>query len=184
MPEARRRPAADQASFDEVDRRILDLLQERDRPVAALAEEVGLSQTPCWRRVRKLEETGVIVGRVALVDHRRAGVPMTVFIGITAPRHEISWLNRFRDLIEDIPEVVEAYRLTGPTDYILKVLVPDIEAFDLVYKSMIEQLEFSQINSSIAMEELKFTTAVPTTYLIPSQEQAGPDTSGKTGTAP
>ena len=84
---------------------------------------------------------------------------------MTAPRHEISWLNQFRELIESIPEVVEAYRLTGSTDYILKVLVPDIQAYDEVYKSLIERLDFSQISASIAMEELKFTTAVPTAYL-------------------
>ena len=99
MSDSRRR-SGEHASFDEVDRQILDLLQERDRPVAVLAEEVGLSQTPCWRRVRRLEEAGVIRGRVALVDHKRAGVPMIIFIGITAPRHEISWLNHFRELIE------------------------------------------------------------------------------------
>jgi Lrp/AsnC family transcriptional regulator len=136
-----------------------------DLPVALLAEEIGLSQTPCWRRIRKLEEAGVIRGRVTLVDPKKAGVPLTVFIGVTAPRHEMSWLNQFRELIESIPEVVEAYRLTGPTDYILKVMVPDIETYDTVYKSMIERLAFSQINSSISMEELKFTTAIPTTYL-------------------
>lgn len=163
-PVPRRRPA-EGASFDAIDRQILDLLQERDRPVAVLAEEIGLSQTPCWRRIRKLEEAGIIRSRVAIVDPRRVGVPLTVFIGITAPRHEISWLNQFRELIESIPEVVEAYRLTGSTDYILKIMVPDIDAYDTVYKSMIERLEFSQVNASISMEELKFTTAVPTIYL-------------------
>lgn len=161
-PEARRRSGE---GFDAIDRQILDLLQERDRPVAVLAEEIGLSQTPCWRRIRKLEEAGVIRSRVAIVDPRRVGVPLTVFIGITAPHHEISWLNQFRDLLESIPEVVEAYRLTGSTDYILKIMVPDIDAYDAVYKSMIERLEFSQVNASISLEELKFTTAVPTIYL-------------------
>ncbi|WP_312526347.1 Lrp/AsnC family transcriptional regulator [Paracoccus sp. (in: a-proteobacteria)] len=160
-----RRRTADQSAFDDLDRQILDLLQEKDRPVAVLAEEVGLSQTPCWRRIRKLEEAGVIRGRVTLVDPRNAGVPMTVFIGVTAPRHEMAWLVNFRELIDSIPEIVEAYRLTGSVDYILKVLVPDIETFDHVYKSMIERLEFSQINSMISMEEMKFTTSVPTKYL-------------------
>lgn len=163
-PEPRRR-SPDGPSFDEIDRQILDLLQQRDRPIAVLAEEIGLSQTPCWRRIRKLEEAGVIRGRVTLVDPIEAGVGLTVFIAVTAPRHEISWLNQFRELIESIPEVVEAYRLTGSTDYILKVLVPDIQAYDEVYKSLIERLDFSQISASIAMEELKFTTAVPTAYL-------------------
>ncbi|PPJ49091.1 ArsR family transcriptional regulator [Rhizobium sp. KAs_5_22] len=152
-------------SFDLIDRKILDLLQRRDRPVSEIADEVGLSQTPCWRRIRRMEEAGVIRKRVTLVDPKKAGVPMIVFIAITAPRHEMAWLVRFRELIENIPQIVEAYRLTGTVDYILKVMVPDVEAFDQVYKSMIEQLEFSQINSSISMEELKFTTAVPTNYL-------------------
>jgi len=152
-------------TFDEIDRKILDLLQRRDRPVSEIADEVGLSQTPCWRRIRRMEDAGVIRERVTLVDPKKAGVPMIVFIAITAPRHEMAWLVRFRELIESIPQIVEAYRLTGTTDYILKVMVPDVGAFDQVYKNMIERLEFSQINSSISMEELKFTTAVPTNYL-------------------
>lgn len=152
-------------SFDEIDRKILDLLQRRDRPVSEIAEMVGLSQTPCWRRIRRMEETGIIRERVTLVDPKKAGVPMIVFMAITAPRHEIAWLMRFRELIESMPQIVEAYRLTGTVDYILKVMVPDVAAFDQVYKGMIERLEFSQINSSISMEELKFTTVVPTNYL-------------------
>ena len=152
-------------SFDEIDRKILDLLQQRDRPVGEIAEKVGLSQTPCWRRIRRMEEAGVIRERVTLVDPKRAGVPMTVFISVTAPRHEMAWLVKFRQMIESIPQIVEAYRLTGTVDYILKVLVPDVAAYHQVYKAMIEKLEFSQINSSISMEELKFTTAVPTNYL-------------------
>lgn len=160
------RKPADSRGFDEIDRRILDILQvDSDRPVTAIAEEVGLTPTPCWRRIKRMEEAGVIRGRVVLVDQRCANVPMTVFIGVTAPRHEMTWLTAFRKLIEDIPEIVEAYRLTGSTDYILKVVVPDVAAYDLVYKRMIKELEFSQINSSISMEELKFTTAIPTEYL-------------------
>ncbi|MBN9003185.1 MAG: Lrp/AsnC family transcriptional regulator, partial [Rhizobiales bacterium] len=95
-------------SFDEIDRKILDLLQQRDRPVGEIAEKVGLSQTPCWRRIRRMEEAGVIRERVTLVDPKRAGVPMTVFISVTAPRHEIAWLVKFRQMIESIPQIVEA----------------------------------------------------------------------------
>jgi len=156
-------------TFDEIDRKILDLLQQRDRPVGEIAEAVGLSQTPCWRRIRRMEEAGVIRERVTLVDPKRAGVPMTVFISVTAPRHEMAWLVKFRQMIESIPQIVEAYRLTGTVDYILKVMVPDVAAYDQVYKAMIEKLEFSQISSSISMEELKFTTAVPTNYLCKIQ---------------
>lgn len=162
----RTRRSAENLTFDEIDQRILDILQENsDTPVNAISEAVGLSPTPCWRRIKRMEEAGVIKGRVAMVDQVRANVPMTVFIGVTAPRHEMSWLGQFRALIEEIPEITEAYRLTGTVDYILKVLVPDIATYDSVYKRMIEELEFSQINSMISMEELKFTTAIPTRYL-------------------
>ncbi len=157
---------AESSGFDDIDRHILELLQaDADQPVNQIAEAVGLTPTPCWRRIKRLEEAGVIRGRVAVVDHERANVGMTVFIGITASRHEMNWLNSFRALIDEIPEIVEAYRLTGSTDYILKVVVPDISTYDTVYKKMIDKLDFSQINSSISMEELKLTTAVPTKYL-------------------
>jgi Lrp/AsnC family transcriptional regulator len=151
--------------LDEIDRKILTILQhDSDRAVGEIAEEVNLSSTPCWRRIRRLEERGVIKQRVALADRRCLNVSMTIFIGIKTPRHEISWLEAFRCLIEDTPEIVEAYRLTGPTDYLAKVVVPDIEAYDAVYKKMISKLEFSEIISSISIEEMKFTTAVPTVY--------------------
>jgi Lrp/AsnC family transcriptional regulator len=164
-PRPRRNPEASER-FDEVDRRILDILQrDVDRPVAAIAEEVGLSPTPCWRRIKRLEESGVIRARVALVDPRRANVAMTVFIAVKAARHERQWLSAFRALIEEIPEITEAYRLTGTTDYILKLMVPDIAAYDAVYNAMVDRLDFAEVNSSISMEEIKFTTAVPVSYL-------------------
>lgn len=155
-----------ETQFDQTDQRILAILQQNaDMPIAEIAEQVGLSQTPVWRRIKRMEAAGLIRARVALVDQRKAGVPMTIFIAITAPRHAMEWFKGFRSLIEDIPEVVEAYRLTGATDYILKLVVPDIAAYDVVYKRMIDAVEFTTVNSSISMEELKFTTAVPTTYL-------------------
>ncbi|MDK3018837.1 Lrp/AsnC family transcriptional regulator [Pseudodonghicola flavimaris] len=157
---------AESITFDEIDQRILDMLQQdSDTPVQAISEAVGLSANPCWRRIKRMEEAGLIKGRVALVDQTRANVPLTVFIGVSTSRHEIDWLKRFRALIDEIPEVLEAYRLTGTVDYILKVAVPDMASYDAVYKRMIERLEFSQVNSMISMEELKFTTAIPTKYL-------------------
>lgn len=156
----------DTITFDEIDQKILGLLQQdSDTPVNAISEAVGLSATPCWRRIKRMEEAGLIKKRVVLVDQARANVPMTIFIGVTTSRHEINWLQKFCDLVEEIPEIVEAYRLTGTVDYILKVVVPDMSAYDKVYKSMIERLEFNQVNSMIAMEELKFTTAIPTKYM-------------------
>jgi len=157
---------ANKITFDEIDQKILDILQkDSDTIVNTISEAVGLSVTPCWRRIKRMEEAGLIMRRVALVDQARANVSMTVFVGVTASRHEMGWLEKFCALIDEIPEVVEAYRLTGTVDYILKVVVPDMEAYDLVYKQMIERLDFSQVNSMISMEELKFTTAIPTKYL-------------------
>lgn len=170
MTEARARKTGskpiESITFDAIDKQILDILQEDSEiPVQVISENVGLSANPCWRRIKRMEEAGVIKKRVALVDQSRAKVPLTVFIGVSTSRHEIEWLNRFRDLIDEIPEVVEAYRLTGTVDYILKVIVPDMTSYDAVYKQMIQRLEFSQVNSMMAMEELKFTTAIPTNYL-------------------
>ncbi|WP_295532436.1 Lrp/AsnC family transcriptional regulator [uncultured Thioclava sp.] len=155
-----------ESDYDEVDQKILAILQvDSDLPIAAIAERVGLSATPVWRRIKRMESSGLIRARVAVVDQKLANVPMTIFIGVTAPRHAMEWFKKFRALIEDVPEVVEAYRLTGATDYIMKVVVPDIAAYDMVYQRLIEELEFTTVNSSISMEELKFTTAVPTKYL-------------------
>lgn len=159
-------PGAAGRGLDDIDRKILNILQsDSDRAVSEIAEEVNLSPTPCWRRLKRLEELGIIKKRVALVDRKLMNVSMTIFIEVKAPRHEMSWLDAFRSLIEGIPEVVEAYRLTGDTDYLIKIVVPDIETYDIVYKKMISKLSFSDFSSSISMEEMKFTTAVPTKYL-------------------
>ncbi len=133
---------------------------------AAVADKVGLSPTPCWRRIKKLEDDGIILKRVALLDRKKANVPLTVFVAVKAPRHAMEWLEAFRRAITDIPEIVEAWRLTGETDYLLRLVVPDIETYDAVYQRLISRLEFSNLSSSIAMEELKFTTAVPTSYML------------------
>ncbi|HEV7369053.1 Lrp/AsnC family transcriptional regulator [Arenibaculum sp.] len=152
--------------FDDKDRRILAILQENaDTPVGTIAEEVGLSTTPCWRRIKRMEESGLIARRVALLDRRKANVPMTVFVTIRASRHSIDWLDAFRRAITDIPEVVEAYRLAGDMDYILRLVVPSVEVYDGVYKSLISRVDFVDVSASISMEELKSTTTVPTTYL-------------------
>jgi len=152
--------------MDATDRKILDILQaDASIPVATIAERVGMSTAPCWRRIRKLEEDGVITRRVALLSRRKANVPMTVFVAVKAPRHAVEWLQAFRKLIADIPEIVEAWRLTGEADYQLRIVVPDIETYDVVYQRMISRLEFSDISSAIAMEEMKYTTAMPTNYI-------------------
>jgi Lrp/AsnC family transcriptional regulator len=151
--------------FDNIDRRILTLLQnEGDLPVADIAARVGLSASPCWRRIRRMEEAGLISKRVVLVNRRLANVPMTVFVSVRAPRHSIDWLNLFREAISDVPEIVEAYRLAGDTDYLLRLVVPSVEIYDKVYKQLIARLEFSDVSACISMEEMKFTTAICLDY--------------------
>ncbi len=152
--------------MDSIDRKILDILQtDASAPVATIAEKIGLSTGPCWRRIRRLEDDGVITRRVALLNRGKVNVPMTVFVSVKAPRHAVEWLDAFRRLIAEVPEIVEAWRLTGEADYQLRIVVPDIETYDLVYQRMISRLEFSDISSAIAMEEMKYTTAVPTKYI-------------------
>ncbi len=153
--------------MDAIDCKILDILQaDATQPIAAIAERVALSPTPCWRRIKKMEEDGVIRKRVVLIDRRKANVPMSIFVGVKAPRHAMEWLDAFRRLVSTTQEIVEAWRLTGETDYLLRIVVPDVETYDAVYKRLISSLEFSDLSSSVAMEEMKYTTAVPTSYVV------------------
>lgn len=148
--------------LDAIDRRILRVLQEDAAlPMADLGERVGLTAGPCWRRVKRLEEAGYIRARVALLDRGKLGLPMTVFMTIRTARHSADWVLGFREAVRDIPEIIEAWRLAGQDDYVLKIVVPDIAAYDAVYQTLIARVEFSDISSSIVMEELKNTTALP-----------------------
>jgi Lrp/AsnC family transcriptional regulator len=153
-------------SIDEFDRKILAALQEdAGLSNAEIAERVGLSLTPCWRRIRNLEEAGVIRRRVALLNRRKLNVGVTVFVAVRTNQHTQAWLERFARAVDGIPEVVEFYRMAGDTDYLLRVVVPDIAAYDGVYKRLIEKIDLTDVSSSFAMEELKYTTAVPLNYL-------------------
>jgi Lrp/AsnC family transcriptional regulator len=153
--------------MDAIDRKILDILQvDATVPVAAIADKVGLSPAPCWRRIKRMEDDGVIKRRVALVDRRKAKVPMTLFVSVRTTRHAVQWVEDFRRVISDISEIVEAWRLTGEVDYLLRIVVPDVDAYDAVYKRLINRLEFADVSSAIAMEEMKYTTAIPTDYLL------------------
>jgi Lrp/AsnC family transcriptional regulator, cysteine-sensing transcriptional activator len=153
--------------MDAIDRKILDILQvDATVPVAAIAERVGLSAAPCWRRIKRMEDDGVIKRRVALVDRRKAKVPMTLFVSVRTTRHAVQWVEDFRRVISDISEIVEAWRLTGEVDYLLRIVVPDVDAYDAVYKRLITRVEFADVSSAIAMEEMKYTTAIPTDYLL------------------
>ncbi len=152
--------------LDAVDRRILEQLQQdAELPLAQLAERVGLSPTPCWRRVQKLKEAGVIQRSVMLLDPRKLNVGVTVFVSVRTSNHSQAWLERFKAVVESIPEVVEFYRMSGDVDYLLRVVVPDIAAYDKVYKRLIADTHLADVSSSFAMEEIKFTTALPLDYL-------------------
>lgn len=152
-------------SLDAMDRKILRLLQEDcAQPLARIAERVGLSATPCWRRIERLEAAGVVRARVALLDPVRLNVGVTVFVSVRASTHSLAWLEKFARVVADIPEVVEFYRMSGETDYLLRVVVPDIAAYDAVYKRLIGAAELSDVSSSFAMEQIKYTTALPLDY--------------------
>lgn len=148
--------------LDTFDLRILALLQEdASRPLAEIAEAVGLSPTPCWRRIQKLEEAGHIRRRVALLDRTKLKAGVTVFIAVKTARHTMEWLERFHAAVHDLPEIVDFYRMSGDIDYLLKAYVSDIAAYDALYKKLISRIELSDVTSMFAMEELKSTTAIP-----------------------
>ncbi|THD78511.1 MAG: Lrp/AsnC family transcriptional regulator [Phenylobacterium sp.] len=149
-------------TLDAIDRRLLALLQDDSTaPIAELAERVGLSQTPCWKRLKRLQDDGVILRRVALVDPAQLGAGLVVFVAIRTNRHDAAWLEAFADGARALPEVVEFYRLSGEVDYLLKVRVADISAYDQFYRRLIATAPLSDVTSSFAMEEIKSTTAVP-----------------------
>lgn len=149
-------------TIDAKDKQILALLQEDAMmPATEIADRVGLSTTPCWRRIQKLEEAGFIRKRVALLDRERLNVPVSVFVAVRTSRHATDWFEAFNRMVQDIPEIVEAYRMSGEIDYLLRVVVADIAGFDSVYKRMIDRVDFADVSSSFSMEELKYTTAIP-----------------------
>ena len=151
--------------LDRMDRKILEILQEDcTLPVAEIGKRIGLSTTPCWRRIQKLEEQGVIERRVALLDPKLVNAGVTVFVSITTSNHTTEWLERFHAALADFPEVVEFYRMSGQIDYLLRVVVPDIESYDLFYKRLIAKIELSDVSSAFAMEQIKFTTSLPLAY--------------------
>lgn len=148
--------------LDEMDVRILALLQEDcTRPVAEIGKEVGLSTTPCWRRIQKLEESGVIKRRVAVLEPEKVNAAVTVFVSIKTDKHSSAWLEKFHAAVDDFPEVIEFYRMSGEVDYLLRVVVPDIRAYDDFYKKLIARIEIAKVSSAFAMEQLKYTTALP-----------------------
>jgi Lrp/AsnC family transcriptional regulator len=148
--------------LDSFDRRILALLQEdATTPIAKIAAAIGMSQTPCWKRIKQLERKGVIRKRVVLLDREILGLGVTVMVAIKAAQHSEAWLEQFAHGIAQIPEVVEFYRMSGEIDYLLKVIVRDIADYDRIYRKLSRVADLRDVSSSFAMQEIKSTTALP-----------------------
>lgn len=148
--------------LDLIDRKIVaELMRDATLPVAQIADRVGLSQTPCWKRIQKLEATGVLTGRVSLADPAKLGLGLTVFVGIEAADHSAEWREAFSKATKAIAGIMEVYRMAGEMDYLLRVAVPDMAAFDMLYKQLTDAVPIKNVTSHFAMERMKFSTAYP-----------------------
>ncbi len=152
--------------MDEIDKKIVQLLQvDASMSVRDIADHVGLTTTPCWRRIQSLEKAGVITRRVALVDRNKINLGLTALVLIRTNEHNSGWTDRFLETVDQFDEVVEAYRTSGELDYLLKVLVPNMDAYDQFYLRLIEYIDLYDVRSTFVMEEMKHTTALPLDYV-------------------
>ena len=148
--------------MDLTDRKILAILQEdASLSVGEIANRVNLSQTPCWRRIQKLADSGVITKRVALVDPDALGLDLTVFVEVQSPDHSKQWLDGFADVLSNMPEVMEVYRMAGDVDYLLRISIANMAAYDDFYQRLIAEVPLKNVTSRFAMERVKYTTAYP-----------------------
>ncbi len=148
--------------IDDLDRRLLALLQQdATLTVAQLSERVGLSTTPCWKRVKRLEDEGYIERKVAILNRAKVGLPVTVFVSIRTSQHDEKWLNEFAAAVSRMPEVIELYRMSGEVDYLMKVVTSDIGGYDRFYKRLIKSVKLNDVSSTFAMEQIKYSTEVP-----------------------
>lgn len=148
--------------LDLIDRKIIaELQRDATLSVAQISERVGLSQTPCWKRIQKLEQSGIILGRVALVAPEHLGLGLTVFVAIEAADHTPAWREAFSKAIEDLPDIMEVHRMAGEVDYMLRVAVADMAAYDAFYQRLTETVMLKNVTSHFAMERIKSSTAYP-----------------------
>lgn len=151
--------------MDKIDRKILELLQHDGTLTAAdIADRVGLSKVPCWRRIRRMQESGIIKQTVALLDAKALNVGTTVFVTVRTADHSAAWFEKFSRAIRDVPEVMEIYRMSGDVDYLMRIAVPDIDTYDEVYKKLISAVGFLDLSASFSLETIKYTTALPLSY--------------------
>ena len=159
---ARKIERKEAGGLDRIDKAILALLQEDALlSLQQIAERVKLSSTPCWRRIQQLRDAGIIRRHVAILDPVALNLPITVFVSVKTAQHNAAWLDRFARGVKDMPEVVEFYRMSGDVDYLLRVVVSDIQGYDAFYKKLIKIAELTDVSSSFAMEQIKFTTSLP-----------------------
>jgi len=152
--------------MDDIDKKILSLLQiNADIPVAELSKKVNLSSTPCWLRINKLYKQGYIKKKVAVIDRAKINLSTVAFVQIRTSQHNMAWSKKFIEGVKEMDEVVEFYRLSGTTDYLLKVLVPSIDKFDAFYKKLTDKVDLSDVTTSFSMEELKQTSNLPLNYI-------------------
>ena len=148
--------------MDRTDAKILDVLQTNAAlSIGEIAEQTGVDAKSCADRIKRLEDDGVILQRVALLDPRKVGANMTAFVAITTPEHSQEWLNQFHSAVMSFPEVVDFYRMSGQVDYLLRVVVPDIDAYDVFYKKLIAAAKLKDVSSTFAIEQIKHTTKLP-----------------------
>ncbi|MGA8260206.1 MAG: Lrp/AsnC family transcriptional regulator [Arenicellales bacterium] len=151
--------------MDRLDKRILSYLQaDATLSTSELAERIGLSTTPCWRRVQKLENEGVIQKRVALLDRDKLNLGVDVFVAVKTNQHNSKWLDEFAHIVTEFDEVLEFYRMAGEIDYLIHVVVPDIPSFDRFYKKLINKIDINDVSSTFVMERIKYTTRLPLEY--------------------
>lgn len=157
--------------LDAIDRKILTVLQDdASLSVAEIGDRVGLSSTPCWKRIQRMEAEGIITRRVALVDQNKIGLGITVFVSVESGDHSEAWLKTFADAVSAMPEVMEFYRMAGDVDYMLRVVVADMQSYDIFYKKLIGAVALKNVTSRFAMEKIKSVTALP----VPAATAATP----------
>ena len=149
--------------MDYIDKKIIFILQRQaDLPLSEISKRVGLSQTPCWNRIRKLEEDGVIEKKVSIINKKKVNLPITVFLMITVRNHNLDWIKNFNQILKKFKNILEAHRITGSqADYIIKIVAESIEEYNEFQQVLIKNVEFNSISSAISLQELKSTTILP-----------------------
>ncbi len=150
------------SDIDDIDRRILNALQQdASKSLEDLGAEVGLSRNACWRRIKALEDRGIVTGRVALVDPSAIGLGLTVFIQVRCAEHSADWMQRFSRAISTLPQITGVYRMTGDLDYLIRAQVADVADYDRLYQQLTAKIEMGDVSASFVMERMKDTTALP-----------------------